>query len=136
MSIFLNLKVKLMFSSSIFSRSKWNSVFYPFMLSVDTIIVNISVLSASLNIVFLSLLHLLQTTERNNVLWKMFDVLDFQFSIVTSFNIIVFFLYIFNKFISSFLSVIIQYFFFHSIIRLLKIFKYYFVIFLKIVQRK
>lgn len=136
MSIFLNLKVKLMFSSSIFSRSKWNSVFYPFMLSVDTIIVNISVLSASLNIVFLSLLHLLQTTERNNVLWKMFDVLDFQFSIVTSFNTIVFFLYIFNKFISSFLSVIIQYFFFHSIIRLLKIFKYYFVIFLKIVQRK
>ena len=135
MSIFLNLKVKLMFSSSIFSRSKWNSVFYPFMLSVDTIIVNISVLSASLNIVFLSLLHLLQTTERN-VLWKMFDVLDFQFSIVTSFNTIVFFLYIFNKFISSFLSVIIQYFFFHSIIRLLKIFKYYFVIFLKIVQRK
>lgn len=135
MSIFLNLKVKLMFSSSIFSRSKWNSVFYSFMLSVDTIIVNISVLS-SLNIVFLSLLHLLQTTERNNILWKMFDVLDFQFSIVTSFNTIVFFLYIFNKFISSFLSLIIQYFFFHSIIRLLKIFKYYFVIFLKIVQRK
>ena len=130
-----------MFSSTIFIRSKWNSVFYSFMLSVNSIIVNISILSASLNIV-LSLLHLLQTTERNNVSWKYLMSWVFQFSILAASNTIVFFLYIFNKFFSTFLS-LIQYFFFRSIIKLLKIFKFfqlflfnYFVIFLKIVQRK